>query len=65
MILSTKGSIKMQFHKCYYCNGPLIWGGDDDEDFSLYDKEFELVTNLTCSECDAFVLYHKPKEREE
>ena len=55
----------MSVHKCYYCGGDLIWGGDDDEDFSLYDKEFELVTNLTCSECDAFVLYHKPKEREE
>ena len=53
LILSTKGSIKMS--KCYYCGGDLIWGGDDDS-----DEEFELVTNLTCSKCEAFVLYHKP-----
>ena len=51
-MLNTKENIDM---KCYYCNGPLIWGGDDDS-----DEEFELVTNLTCSKCEAFVLYHKP-----
>ena len=42
--------------KCYCCGAELIWGGDhDDED----DEGRELiVTNLSCSECDAFVLIY-------
>ena len=39
---------------CYTCNTELIWGGDhDDED----DEGVEyIVTNLSCPECDSFVL---------
>jgi hypothetical protein len=41
---------------CYCCGEELIWGGDhDDED----DMGRELiVTNLSCSKCDAFVLVY-------
>ena len=39
--------------KCYNCDEELIWGGDHDcEDYEDYDIE----TNLSCPNCDAFVL---------
>ncbi len=37
--------------KCWHCDSELIWGGDDD-------SEGVLVTNLSCSECNAFVLVY-------
>ena len=40
---------------CYICQTELIWGGDDDD-----DEEYDIVTNLSCPKCQAFVLvYHK------
>ena len=42
--------------KCYHCNTELIWGGD-----SSYsgDEDFDMVTNLSCPECESFVeVYH-------
>jgi len=42
---------------CYICNTPLVWGGDED----VEDKESEhkIVTNLSCQNCESFVLvYH-------
>ncbi len=37
---------------CWHCDTELIWGGDHD----LEDNEsYEMVTNLSCPECDAFV----------
>jgi hypothetical protein len=48
--------------RCYNCLTDLIWGGDDDSD----DGEHSTVTNLSCPECDAFVLvYWTPSEEEE
>jgi hypothetical protein len=41
---------------CYCCGAPLIWGGDHDEED---DEGRELiVTNLSCTECDAFILVY-------
>ena len=40
--------------KCWHCGAELIWGGDHDEET---DEGSELiVTNLSCHNCDAFVL---------
>ena len=47
---------------CWHCNTDLIWGGDHDgEDYC--NEEYNIVTNLSCPKCDAFVLvYHSPKK---
>ena len=46
---------------CYFCGTPLTWGGDHDvEDSDAYDME----TNLSCQECDAFVLVYKAIEND-
>ena len=45
--------------KCWHCNEDLIWGGDND--YEDYDMEGEgIVSNLSCSNCDCFVLVYKP-----
>ena len=50
---------------CRHCNTELIWGGDHDgEDYC--NEEYNIVTNLSCPKCDAFVLvYHSPKKWDE
>ena len=45
--------------KCWHCQEEVIWGGDHDiED----NEEFIIETNLSCPECNAFVLVSHPKE---
>jgi hypothetical protein len=41
---------------CYICGAEMIWGGDHDEE----DDEGRemIVSNLSCFECDAFVLVY-------
>ena len=48
--------------KCWHCNNELIWGGDHDIDEE--DTEYMMVTNLSCTKCDSFVLVYLPKEDE-
>ncbi len=45
---------------CWSCNTELIWGGDHNgEDYGI--EEYDIVTNLSCPQCEAFVLvYHQP-----
>ena len=46
--------------KCWHCNTELIWGGDHDLD---EDEEYDIVTNLSCQKCEAFVeVYIKSKD---
>ena len=49
---------------CWYCGTELIWGGDADmekDDSEDYDME----TNLSCPNCESFVLvYRKRNEME-
>ena len=47
---------------CWCCNTELIWGGDHNgEEYG--NEEYEIVTNLSCPQCEAFVLvYHQPTE---
>ena len=50
---------------CWSCNHELIWGGDHDgEDYC--NEEYNIVSNLHCPRCEAFVLvYHSPKDPED
>ena len=44
---------------CWHCNTELIWGGDHDID-DVEDREDDIVTNLTCPNCESYVeVYHK------
>ena len=36
---------------CYVCGSELIWGGDNDSE----SDNFLIQTNLSCSDCGAFV----------
>jgi len=47
---------------CWSCNTELIWGGDHNgEDYG--NEAYDIVTNLSCPNCNAFVLvYHQPNE---
>jgi DNA-directed RNA polymerase subunit RPC12/RpoP len=46
--------------KCYLCGTELIWGGDHDcEEES---EDYSIVTNLSCPNCQAFVLVYHPKD---
>lgn len=49
--------------KCWHCKAELIWGGDEGCD----DQEYDMVTNLSCSECESFVLvfYKEPTDEDE
>ena len=49
---------------CYNCDKQLIWGGDHD--YENYDRPGEgIVTNLSCSSCDSFVLVYTPLGEED
>lgn len=46
---------------CYSCGTELIWGGDHDCE---EDEEHNIVSNLSCPKCDAFVLVYWDKKQE-
>ena len=52
---------------CWHCNHELTWGGDHDidEDQTYLFGEYSIVTNLTCPNCDTYVLVYYPREEEE
>ena len=46
---------------CWHCNKELIWGSDHDiekED----SEEYQIVTNLSCPQCNSFVEVYLPRE---
>ena len=47
--------------KCWHCNTELIWGGDHD--ISEEDSEYCVETNLSCPQCDSFVIVYLPKDK--
>jgi RNase P subunit RPR2 len=47
---------------CWHCKTELIWGGDHDIDD---DEEHSMVTNLSCPECESYVLVYYPREKED
>jgi len=52
---------------CWHCDTKLIWGGDHDieEDKTYLFGEYSMVTNLSCPECDSYVLVYYPREEDE
>jgi hypothetical protein len=51
--------------KCWHCNNELIWGGDHDiEDDDELGDRFMMVSNLTCGECESFVLVYYPRDKQ-
>ena len=52
---------------CWHCDHELTWGGDHDidEDQTYLFGEYSIVTNLTCPNCDTYVLVYYPREEEE
>ena len=50
--------------KCWHCNSEVIWGGDHDyEDYGMEGKG--IVSNLSCSECNAFYLCYLGEDDEQ
>ncbi len=52
---------------CWHCDTKLTWGGDHDieEDQTYLFGEYSIVTNLSCPECDSYVLVYYPREEDE
>ena len=54
---------------CWHCGTKLIWGGDhdidEDETYSLVSTTYSMVTNLSCPECDSYVLVYYPREEKD
>ena len=49
--------------KCWHCGEEVIWGGDHS--FEDYGEEGEgIVSNLSCSNCEATYLCSLPLEEE-
>ena len=47
--------------KCWHCKNELTWGGDlDYEDYGLDGDG--IVSNLSCSKCNAYVEVYLPLE---
>ena len=50
--------------KCWHCGTELIWGGDHDSDDIT--PEYDMVTNLSCPNCETFVeVWHKFEKKSE
>ena len=46
---------------CWHCQSKLIWGGDHTyEDYCIEGEG--IVSNLSCSKCNAFVLVYAGEE---
>ena len=48
--------------KCYLCDTELIWGGDHDCEDEPVSDDYSIVTNLSCPNCQAFVLVYHPRD---
>ena len=45
---------------CYVCDEELIWGGDHDN-----DEGDGIVTNLSCSKCNSYVIVYWNNQEDE
>ena len=48
---------------CLHCNTELIWGGDSDLEDTT--DEYDVVTNLSCPNCGAYVEVYRPNQVEQ
>ena len=49
---------------CWRCNSEVIWGGDHTYEDYCMDGD-GIVSNLSCSECNAFYLCYMGDEKED
>ena len=50
---------------CWHCRDELIWGGDHDIE-EEEGSDYDMVTNLSCPGCEAYVeVYHKREDKDE
>jgi len=47
---------------CWHCGTKLIWGGDHD--IGDENEEYDIVTNLSCPNCEAYIEVYLPKIKE-
>ena len=43
---------------CWLCKTELIWGGDQDME---EDRQYSMVTNLSCPKCHSLVEVYLPR----
>ena len=43
---------------CWHCDTELIWGGDHD--ISDDNEDYQMVTNLSCPNCECLVEVYLP-----
>jgi DNA-directed RNA polymerase subunit RPC12/RpoP len=48
---------------CWHCGHELVWGGDHD--IEEMDEDYVMETNLSCPNCNSFILVYLPKQEEE
>ena len=46
---------------CWHCKKELIWGGDHD--IEAENKDYDMVTNLSCPKCHSVVDVYHPSEK--
>jgi hypothetical protein len=44
---------------CWHCGTKVIWGGDHD--IADENEEYDVVTNLSCPKCEAYIEVYLPK----
>ena len=49
---------------CFRCGEDMIWGGDHSFEDYCMDGD-GIVSNLSCSECDAYCLFYTPIDEED
>jgi len=51
---------------CWHCKAELIWGGDHDleKGESVLSDEYMIETNLSCPDCESFILVYYPRNKE-
>ncbi len=54
----------MSDHRCWYCNGPLVWSSDFNYS-DLYGEGEGIVSFLFCQNCGAEVQYSLRDEEDE
>ena len=46
---------------CWHCKKELIWGGDHD--IEAENRDYDMVTNLSCPKCHSVVDVYHPSEK--
>ena len=52
---------------CWHCGHDLTWGGDHDIESETDEpaEEYDMVTNLSCPNCDAYVEVYRKRDNED